>query len=44
MSVANAEQCLAILSRHARDEVAPLRLQELCTDTERVNSLVEVLR
>ena len=42
MSVANAEQCLAILSRHARDEVGPLRLQELCTDTERVNSLVEV--
>lgn len=37
-----ARQAWAILSRHARDEIAPLRLQELCHDKDRVSSLVEV--
>ena len=44
MAAATPSQSIAILARHARDEVAPLRLQELCTDAERVNSLVEVHR
>jgi hypothetical protein len=39
---ATASQAWAILSRHARDEIAPLRLQELCRDNDRVSSLVAV--
>ena len=35
-------QAWAILKRHARDEVAPLRLRELCQDNDRVSSLVAV--
>jgi hypothetical protein len=35
-------QAWAILSRHARDDIAPLRLKELCTDDDRVSSLVAV--
>ena len=41
-STATAAQAWAILSRHARDEIAPLRLQELCRDNDRVSSLVAV--
>jgi len=33
-------QAWAILNRHARDEIAPLRLKELCTDNDRVRALV----
>jgi hypothetical protein len=39
---ATASQAWAILTRHARDEIAPLRLQELCRDNDRVSSLVAV--
>jgi len=39
---ATASQAWAILKRHARDEIEPLRLQELCKDNERVSSLVSV--
>ena len=39
---ANASQAWAILKRHARDEIATLRLQDLCNDNERVSSLVAV--
>lgn len=35
-------QAWAILSRHARDDIASLRLKELCTDNDRVSSLVAV--
>ena len=35
-------QAWAILKRHARDEIAPLRLRELCRDRDRVSSLVAV--
>jgi glucose-6-phosphate isomerase len=35
-------QTWAILVRHATDEIAPLRLQELCRDIGRVSSLVAV--
>ena len=35
-------QAWAILQRHAHDEIAPLRLQELCRDNDRVSSLVAV--
>jgi len=35
-------QAWAILQRHARDEIAPLRLRELCRDNDRVSSLVAV--
>jgi len=35
-------QAWAILDRHARDEIGPLRLQELCSDNDRVSSLVSV--
>ena len=38
----SATQAWAILTRHARDEIAPLRLQELCRDNDRVSSLVAV--
>jgi glucose-6-phosphate isomerase len=37
---ATASQAWAILKRHARDEIEPLRLQELCRDNDRVSSLV----
>ena len=39
---ATASQAWAILKRHARDEITPLRLQELCRDNDRVSSLVAV--
>jgi hypothetical protein len=39
---ATASQAWAILKRHARDEMSPLRLQELCRDNDRVSSLVAV--
>jgi glucose-6-phosphate isomerase len=39
---ATASQAWAILKRHARDEIKPLRLQELCRDNDRVSSLVAV--
>jgi glucose-6-phosphate isomerase len=39
---ATAYQAWAILKRHARDEIKPLRLQELCRDNDRVSSLVAV--
>ena len=39
---ATASQAWAILKRHARDEIAPLRLKELCRDNDRVSSLVAV--
>jgi glucose-6-phosphate isomerase len=35
-------QAWAILSRHARDDIAPLRLKDLCTDDDRITSLVTV--
>ena len=35
-------QALALLSRHARDEITPLHLRELCRDNDRVSSLVSV--
>ena len=41
-SQASAEQAWAILERHARKEISSLRLQELCTDNQRVSSLVAV--
>jgi glucose-6-phosphate isomerase len=41
-TTATAAQAWAILARHARDEIAPLRLQELCRDNARVSSLVPV--
>lgn len=41
-TVINASQAWAILSRHAHDEISPLRLQELMRDNERVSSLVTV--
>lgn len=37
---ATASQAWAILKRHARDEIATLRLQDLCQDNGRVSSLV----
>ena len=37
-----SSQAWAILARHARDEISPLRLQELCRDNDRVSSLVAV--
>lgn len=39
---ATSNQAWAILKRHARDEIKPLRLQELCRDNDRVSSLVAV--
>lgn len=39
---ATAAQAWAILARHARDEISHLRLQELCSDRDRVSSLVAV--
>lgn len=42
MAAATASQAWAILVRHARDEISPLRLQELCGDSDRVSSLVAV--
>lgn len=41
-STTTASQAWAILSRHARDEISSLRLQELCRDNDRVSSLVAV--
>lgn len=35
-------QAWAILNRHARDDIAPLRLKDLCTDNDRITSLVTV--
>jgi hypothetical protein len=42
MNVATPSQVLAILKRHARDEVSTLRLREMCRDDDRVASLVSV--
>ena len=39
---ASASQAWAILKRHARDEISPLRLKDLCRDNDRVSSLVSV--
>jgi glucose-6-phosphate isomerase len=39
---ATPAQAWAILKRHARDEMATLRLQDLCNDNDRVSSLVAV--
>lgn len=39
---ATASQAWAILKRHARDEIATLRLKDLCQDNDRVSSLVAV--
>lgn len=39
---ATASQAWAVLKRHARDEIKPLRLQELCRDNDRVSALVTV--
>ncbi len=41
-STTTASQAWAILSRHAREEISLLRLQELCRDNDRVSSLVSV--
>ena len=41
-SGATATQAWAILKRHARDEISPLRLIELCRDNDRVSALVTV--
>lgn len=40
MTATTPSQAWAILMRHARDEIGPLRLKELCTDNDRVSSLV----
>jgi glucose-6-phosphate isomerase len=42
MAGATPSQAMAILKRHARDEITPLRLRELCRDNDRVSSLVTV--
>jgi glucose-6-phosphate isomerase len=42
MAGATPSQAWAILKRHARDEITPLRLLELCRDNDRVSSLVTV--
>jgi len=41
-ATSSSSQAWAILARHARDEIGPLRLQELCADNDRVSSLVAV--
>ena len=41
-AAASPSQAWAILVRHAREEIRPLRLQELCCDNDRVSSLVTV--
>jgi glucose-6-phosphate isomerase len=35
-------QSWSILTRHARDEILPIHLQQLCSDKDRVSSLVSV--
>lgn len=42
LTTATSAQAWAILARHARDEISHLRLQELCSDEDRVSSLVAV--
>jgi glucose-6-phosphate isomerase len=42
LSTISESQAWAILQRHARDEIAPLRLRELCSDSDRVAALVAV--
>ena len=37
-----ASQIWALLTRHAQEDIANLRLQELCRDNDRVSSLVSV--
>lgn len=37
-----ASQCWAVLARHAQEDIANLRLQELCRDNDRVSALVSV--
>ena len=41
-STVTAAQAWSVLSRHARDEISRLRLQELCRDNDRSSSLVAV--
>jgi len=41
-AAASPSQAWAILLRHAKEEIGPLRLQELCSDNDRVSSLVMV--
>ena len=41
-SAASEACCWAILKRHAKDEIALLRLNQLCRDNDRVSSLVSV--
>ena len=40
--IISPSQAWSILTRHARDEIEPLRLQELCHDQDRVSALVAV--
>jgi glucose-6-phosphate isomerase len=42
VSIIVPSQAWAILKRHAHEEVAPLRLQELCRDEDRTTALIEV--
>lgn len=42
LSTITPTQAWAILARHVRDDIAPLRLQELCRDPDRVSALVTV--
>jgi hypothetical protein len=42
LSIVVPAQAWAILKRHAHEEVAPLRLQELCRDEDRTTALIEV--
>jgi glucose-6-phosphate isomerase len=42
MPIVTASQAWAILTRHAKEEIQSLRLQELCHDNPRVSSLVTV--
>jgi glucose-6-phosphate isomerase len=41
-SIVSPSQAWGVLSRHAREEIAPLRLPELCRDSDRVSALVAV--
>jgi len=41
-SVVSPPQSWAILSRHAREEILPLEMPELCRDTDRVSALLAV--
>jgi len=41
-SESHISQSWAILRRHAREDIKPLRLQQLCRDNERVSAMVSV--